>query len=74
MYESQSISILLNKNCTSFAVPSVAARVEMKNIQTDFTQGNLADIPVQLRSMKRLWVGKGLDGIIKRRKGGAKLF
>lgn len=46
----------------------------MKNIQADFTQGNLADIPVQIRSMKRLWVGKGLDGLIKRREGEAKLF
>ena len=67
MYESQSISILLNKNYTSFTVPSVAARVEMKNIQTDFKQGNFADIPVRIRSMKRLLVGKELDGLIKRR-------
>lgn len=67
------LSLVINRG-TSFIVPSVAARVEMKNIQTDFTQGNLVDIPVQIRSMKRLWVGKGLDGLIKRREGEAKLF
>ncbi len=40
----------------------------------DFVSGNLNDIPNQFRSMKRLWVGKGLDGLIIRREDEAKLF
>ncbi|EPT7034543.1 pesticin C-terminus-like muramidase [Cronobacter malonaticus] len=67
------LSLVINRG-TSFTIPSVATRIEMKNIQTDFMKGYLTDIPVQIRSMKRLWVGKGLDGLINRREGEAKLF
>jgi GH24 family phage-related lysozyme (muramidase) len=33
----------------------------------------LREIAAQLRSMKRLWIGKGLDGLIKRREDEARL-
>ncbi len=33
----------------------------------------LEEIAAQIRTMKRLWVGKGLDGLIKRREAEAKL-
>ena len=36
-------------------------------------RGDLADIAKQLRAMKRLWVGKGLDGLIARREAEARL-
>jgi hypothetical protein len=31
-------------------------------------------IPGHIRSMKRLWIGKGLDGLLLRREAEAKLF
>ena len=34
----------------------------------------LADLPVQIRSMKRLWVGKGLSGLLRRRDAEARLI
>lgn len=67
------LSLVINRG-TSFNKPSVESRVEMKNIHDDFVSGNLSDIPNQFRSMKRLWVGKGLDGLIVRREDEAKLF
>ncbi|ELY4778104.1 hypothetical protein ACLE1A_002848 [Cronobacter turicensis] len=67
------LSLVINRG-TSFTIPSKAARIEMKNIQTDFIKGYLVDIPAQIRSMERLWVGKGLDGLINRREGEARLF
>lgn len=67
------LSLVINRG-TSFNKPNVESRVEMKNIHDDFVSGNLSDIPNQLRSMKRLWVGKGLDGLITRREDEAKLF
>lgn len=67
------LSLVINRGA-SFTVLSPEARVEMKNIQIDFSQSNLSDIPMQIRTMKKLWVGKGLDGLIKRREGETKLF
>lgn len=43
---------------------------EEKNIAINV----LSDIPNQFRSMKRLWIDKGLDGLITRREDEAKLF
>ena len=34
----------------------------------------VADVPSQFRAMKRLWIGKGLDGLIARREGDAVLW
>lgn len=36
-------------------------------------RGDLAAIACQIRSMKRLWVGKGLDGLLRRREDEARL-
>ena len=47
---------------------------EMRNIKADMTAQNFVDIPVQFRSMKRLWENKGLDGLISRREKEAALF
>ncbi len=67
------LSLVINRG-TSFYKPSIASRIEMRNIHDDFVSGGLSDIPNQFRSMKRLWVGKGLDGLITRREDEAKLF
>lgn len=34
----------------------------------------LADLPPQIRSMKRLWIGRGLDGLLRRREEEARLI
>jgi len=48
-------------------------RLEMRAIRDVVPQKNLPEIAALLRSMKRLWVGKGLDGLLKRREAEAKL-
>lgn len=50
-----------------------ASRSEMRAIRDLVPLGDLRGIAAQLRSMKRLWVGKGLDGLLKRREEEAKL-
>ena len=35
--------------------------------------GDLQEIADQIRAMKRLWVGKGVDGLLKRRDAEADL-
>lgn len=48
-------------------------RREMRAIRDAVPQGDLQEIADQLRSMKRLWIGQGLDGLLKRREAEAKL-
>lgn len=48
-------------------------RREMWAIRDAVQQKDLPEIATQLRSMKRLWMGKGLDGLLKRREAEAKL-
>jgi GH24 family phage-related lysozyme (muramidase) len=49
------------------------SRSEMRAIRDAVPSGNLQAIAEQLRAMKRLWVGKGLDGLLKRRDAEADL-
>ena|SRR2546423_1480922 len=48
-------------------------RREMRAIRDAVAAGDLQQIANQLRSMKRLWEGKGLDGLLKRRDAEADL-
>lgn len=48
-------------------------RVEMRAIRESVAIADLDDIAHQLRKMKRLWIGKGLDGLLKRRDAEAAL-
>lgn len=48
-------------------------RQEMRAIREAVAKKDLKEIAVQLRSMKRLWVGKGLDGLLRRREAEAVL-
>jgi GH24 family phage-related lysozyme (muramidase) len=48
-------------------------RSEMRAIRDAVPRGDLQEIADQLRSMKRLWVDKGLDGLLLRRDEEAKL-
>ena len=47
---------------------------EMRAIKIYMRDSNFGEIPDAFRSMKRLWVGKGLDGLLARRDREAKLF
>jgi hypothetical protein len=49
------------------------SRVEMRAIRDLVPKGDLKGIAAELRKMKRLWMGKGLDGLIRRREDEAKL-
>jgi GH24 family phage-related lysozyme (muramidase) len=53
--------------------PVIQERREMRAIRDAIVHGDLIDIAMQIRSMTRLWVGKGLDGLIKRREEEAEL-
>lgn len=47
---------------------------EMRAIKAHMEAREFGKIPDEIRSMKRLWVGQGLDGILKRRDAEADLF
>ena len=49
-------------------------RQEFRNIRDHLRTGELARIPGEFRSMKRLWQGKGLPGLLTRREAEAVLF
>lgn len=63
------LSIVFNRGASM----SGSGRTEMRQIRTYVASRNIAPIPGQIRSMKRLWVGKGLDGLLRRRDAEAAL-
>lgn len=48
-------------------------RKEMRAVRDAVAAGDLQEIANQIRAMKRLWVGKGVDGLLKRRDAEARL-
>jgi GH24 family phage-related lysozyme (muramidase) len=53
--------------------PQLQDRREMRAIRDAVAKGDLKEIANQLRSMKRLWEGKGMGGLLKRRDAEADL-
>jgi GH24 family phage-related lysozyme (muramidase) len=53
--------------------PLLQERREMRAIAAAVTRVDLPAIARELRSMKRLWIGKGLDGLVRRRDEEAEL-
>jgi GH24 family phage-related lysozyme (muramidase) len=49
------------------------SRSEMREIKNIVPQKDYSGIAKQLRSMKRLWVNKNMDGLVRRREAEAKL-
>ena len=49
------------------------SRREMRAVQEAVAAGDLQEIANQIRAMKRLWIGKNLDGLLKRRDAEADL-
>ena len=48
-------------------------RAEMRGIKDSIACGNYGVIPAKIRDMKRLWAGRGLNGLLRRREDEAKL-
>ena len=48
-------------------------RREMRAVRDAVARGDLQEIADQIRAMKRLWEGKGMDGLLKRRDAEADL-
>lgn len=48
-------------------------RKEMRAVRDAVAEGDLQEIADQIRAMKRLWVGKGVDGLLRRRDAEADL-
>jgi GH24 family phage-related lysozyme (muramidase) len=69
------VSLVYNRG-TSFGIegePSWDTRREMRAVRDAVAKGDLQEIAKQIRSMSRLWEGKGLDGLLTRREEEAKL-
>jgi GH24 family phage-related lysozyme (muramidase) len=49
-------------------------RLEMRNIRSLIAKKDYSNIAKEIRKMKRIWVGKNLDGLIKRREDEAVLI
>jgi hypothetical protein len=49
-------------------------RKEMRKIRELIKEGAYDKVPDQFEAMKRVWKGKGLDGLLARRDEEAKLF
>ena len=63
------LSIAFNRGTSM----SGSARREMRDIR-DHLKPAPEIVPGDIRSMKRLWIGKGLDGLLLRREAEAVLF
>ena len=50
------------------------SRKEMKNIQDLVPKKDYAAIAKEIKNMKRLWIGKGMDGLLSRRDDEAALI
>ena len=53
---------------------SGSRRKEMATIKPLVVKKDYAGIAQEIKNMKRLWVGKGLDGLLKRRDDEAELM
>lgn len=67
------VSLVYNRGTSMTDNSPEDRRREMRAIRGAVTTGDLKEIATQLRAMKRLWLGKKLDGLITRREQEAKL-
>ena len=64
------LSIVFNRGSSMTGT----SRTEMRSIRSSITAGNIRPVPGQIRAMKRLWIGKGLPGLLRRRDAEAALI
>lgn len=73
------VSLVFNRGASMIDKPNEDRRKEMRAIRDAIANEKLSEkelleeIASQIRSMKRLWIGKGLDGLLARREDEAKL-
>ena len=67
------VSLVYNRGTSMVDDSPEDRRREMRAIQHATAESDLQEIADELRAMKRLWVGKGLDGLLKRRDAEADL-
>jgi GH24 family phage-related lysozyme (muramidase) len=67
------VSLVYNRGTSMVDGSPDDRRREMRAIRVAVAAGDLVEIAAQLRSMKRLWQGKGLGGLIARREEEAEL-
>jgi GH24 family phage-related lysozyme (muramidase) len=67
------VSLVYNRGTSMSDAPGTDNRREMRAIRDLVSRGTMAGIADQIRSMKRLWIGKGLDGLLRRRDAEAAL-
>ena len=67
------VSLVFNRGA-SMTDTSPGNRLEMRQIRDAMQAADFSPIPDLIRSMKRLWQGKGLDGLLARRDAEAALF
>lgn len=68
------VSLCFNRGTAMADTTPTDNRLEMRRIRDALAAGNPHDVPDLIRSMKRLWIGKGLDGLLARRDAEAALF
>ena len=68
------VSLAFNRGLSMTDTQPPGNRQEMRDIRDAMAAKTFASIPNSIRSMKRLWVGKGLDGLLIRRDAEADLF
>lgn len=67
------VSLVYNRGTSMVDDSPEDRRREMRAIRDAVAESDLQEIADELRAMKRLWVGKGLDGLLKRRDAEAEL-
>lgn len=63
------LSIVFNRGASMTG----SSRSEMRSIRSYIQAEQVSKVPAEIRKMKRLWVGKGLDGLLRRREAEARL-
>lgn len=67
------VSLVYNRGTSMVDDSPEDRRREMRAIRDAVAADDLQEIADQLRAMKRLWIGKGLDGLLTRREAEAAL-
>jgi GH24 family phage-related lysozyme (muramidase) len=67
------VSLVYNRGASMVDDSPEDRRREMRAVRDAVEEEDLQEIADQIRAMKRLWVGKGLDGLLRRRDAEAAL-
>lgn len=67
------VSLTFNRGAALYTKPGDRYR-EMRAIKQAMAAGHFAEIPDLIRAMKRIWSGRGVDGLLRRRDREAALF